>query len=143
MIIEGIRRHHFILVRRSSSVFAPAMLGCDANHLFEGLAILLVGGDVVRDRKAKEEDEGSRPIRRRKTEGEQRQAVIFCGLRKNLVRFQDRFAGSGNNWGKPDVAVSGSRIGWRTGAMENISRLGIPNSGLWTLLNCSGVSGSL
>src|SRR5580698_2929899 len=94
VIVERIGSHHVILKRGSSPIFAPTMVGRDANHFLEGLAILLVGGDVVRDREAEQEDERPRPIGAWEAEGKQRQAIVLRGLRENFVRFEDRLAGS-------------------------------------------------
>src|SRR5580692_6390256 len=105
MIVERIGIHDGVLVGGRGAVLAPAVLGGDADQVLERLAVLLVGGNVVRNGKTKEKNKRARPIGGGKAERENGQAVILGGLREYFVGFEYGLASARNDGRKPDMAV--------------------------------------
>src|SRR5215831_5088523 len=116
VIVIRVGTHNGFLIGGGGPVFAPAMLCCSLNKLFERRAVLPIPFNVTTHRKCKNENERSLPIARWQAEGEHRQAKFFGGFVEHAISLKNRFAGSRDDGRKPHVAVRWLGIGARARA---------------------------
>ncbi len=124
MIVERVRIHYHILIRRGRAVFSPAVFRPNLHQPFERRPIFFIRLDIMRDRKSKNINETPLPIRRGKAKRRNRQAEFPRRLGKHAIRFENRLARPGNDRRKPDMPGPGRRINFRPRSNREIRQAG-------------------